>query len=154
MADRTRRTADLVSDKNLYVDISTDRVGVGTTSPTQKLEVDGSLKVNNDVIIKTQNITTETHKLNTFFNLKTVTNNYTLSRDDGIILVNGIVTINLPTTIGFSGDKYIIKNVGVGTVTILPFGSETINGYSNMIMQQKNSSLGVLADGVNGWHIF
>ena len=42
MADRTRRTGDLVSDSNLYVDISTDRIGIGTTNPEYKLHVVGS----------------------------------------------------------------------------------------------------------------
>ena len=40
---KTRRTGDLVSDNNLYVDIANDRVGVGTDSPTTKLEVKGDL---------------------------------------------------------------------------------------------------------------
>jgi hypothetical protein len=42
MANRTRDTANLVSDNNLYVDIGTDRVGIGTTNPTSKLTVVGT----------------------------------------------------------------------------------------------------------------
>jgi hypothetical protein len=45
MADRTRYTANLVSDSNLYVDIDTDRVGIGTTNPTSKLSVTGDVSV-------------------------------------------------------------------------------------------------------------
>ena len=45
MANRTRDTANLTSDTNLYVDTLTDRVGVGTTSPSDKLHVVGGLRV-------------------------------------------------------------------------------------------------------------
>jgi hypothetical protein len=45
MADRTRYTANLVSNSNLYVDIATDRVGIGTTNPTSKLSVTGDVNV-------------------------------------------------------------------------------------------------------------
>jgi len=38
---KTRRTCDLVSDNNIFVDITNDRVGIGTDNPTKKLEVAG-----------------------------------------------------------------------------------------------------------------
>jgi hypothetical protein len=38
---KTRRTGDLVSDDNIFVDVSNDRVGIGTTQPTTKFEVKG-----------------------------------------------------------------------------------------------------------------
>lgn len=154
MLDRTRRTADLVSDNNLYVDIATDRVGIGTTVPTQKLEVNGSVRVNNDLIVTTTNITSETHKVNTTFNTRTVTNNYTVSRDDGTIFANGNLTITMPTCIGYSGDKYFIKNVGISSVRIVGTGTEKIDGYSEMIIEDNNSSLGLLSNGSTGWFIF
>jgi hypothetical protein len=43
MADRTRYTANLVSHSNLYADITTDRVGVGTTNPQFDLDVSGDI---------------------------------------------------------------------------------------------------------------
>ena len=42
---RTRESANLVSDKNIFVDIANDLVGVGTTAPTATLEVSGTLNV-------------------------------------------------------------------------------------------------------------
>ena len=45
MANRTRDTANLVSDNNLYVNITTDRVGIGTTNPTAKLDVRGDVSI-------------------------------------------------------------------------------------------------------------
>ena len=42
--NRSRVTGDLVSQNNIFVDITNDRVGIGSTIPTQKLEVTGTVK--------------------------------------------------------------------------------------------------------------
>ena len=41
MPDKTRFTGNLVSDNNIFSDIVNDRVGIGTTNPTSKLQVVG-----------------------------------------------------------------------------------------------------------------
>lgn len=41
---KTRQSANLVSDDNIFVDISNDRVGIGSTVPTTKLDVNGTVK--------------------------------------------------------------------------------------------------------------
>jgi hypothetical protein len=38
---KTRRSADLVSDNNIFVDKTNDLVGIGTDIPTAKLDVVG-----------------------------------------------------------------------------------------------------------------
>jgi hypothetical protein len=38
---KTRNSANLVSDNNIFVDIENDRVGIGSTLPTTKLDVNG-----------------------------------------------------------------------------------------------------------------
>ena len=42
---RTRESANLVSDNNIFVDIANDLVGIGVTSPTAELDVSGNAKV-------------------------------------------------------------------------------------------------------------
>jgi len=42
---KTRETANLVSTNNLFVDITNERVGVGTNLPTSTLEVNGNANV-------------------------------------------------------------------------------------------------------------
>ena len=55
---RTRQTADLVSEQNLIVDITNDRVGVGTDGPASRLDVYGAISVNGiEVIDSSRNIT-------------------------------------------------------------------------------------------------
>jgi hypothetical protein len=41
--NRSRQSANLVSDNNIFVDIDNDRVGIGTTNPTTKLDVSGEI---------------------------------------------------------------------------------------------------------------
>jgi len=41
MGNKTRDTGNLVSESNIFVDISADRVGIGSTQPTAKLDVAG-----------------------------------------------------------------------------------------------------------------
>ena len=50
---RTRESANLVSDKNIFVDIANDFVGIGTTAPTVALEVAGNAKVSGIVTATT-----------------------------------------------------------------------------------------------------
>ena len=54
MGNKSRYTANLVSDNNLFVDITNDRVGVGSTHPTAKLDVDGTLNVSGIATIGTR----------------------------------------------------------------------------------------------------
>ena len=43
--NRSRVTGDLASHGNIFVDIANDRVGIGTTQPTHKVDLDGSFKL-------------------------------------------------------------------------------------------------------------
>ena len=44
-----RRTADLVTQNNIFVDISNDRVGIGTDQPTVKLDVVGNAAISGNL---------------------------------------------------------------------------------------------------------
>jgi len=58
MADRTRRTGDLVSYNNIFVDIVNDRIGIGIENPTAKLTVDGDINLTSGIITATSGIVT------------------------------------------------------------------------------------------------
>ena len=52
---RAREQANLSSDSNIFVDIANDRTGIGITTPSQKLEIDGNIKLgdNQEILIGT-----------------------------------------------------------------------------------------------------
>ena len=50
---RTRESANLVSENNIFVDITNDLVGIGTTVPTVELDVVGNAKVSGIVTATT-----------------------------------------------------------------------------------------------------
>ena len=54
--------------------------------------------------------------------------NYTLTDNDDYINVTSSCTITLPTAVGRSGKRYVIKCVGSVTATIATTSSETIDG--------------------------
>lgn len=41
---KTRDSANLVSDTNIFSDISSDSVGIGISTPTAKLDVNGTVR--------------------------------------------------------------------------------------------------------------
>jgi len=47
----------VVDTDTLFVDVSTDRVGIGTSTPANTLDINGSLKINGEVVEKTVNTT-------------------------------------------------------------------------------------------------
>jgi microcompartment protein CcmK/EutM len=47
----------VVDTDTLFVDASTDRVGIGTSTPANTLDIDGSLKINGEVVEKAVNTT-------------------------------------------------------------------------------------------------
>jgi len=53
MADKSRQTANLVSDTNVYSDPTVDKVGIGTTNATSKLTVSGDVSVSGVVTATT-----------------------------------------------------------------------------------------------------
>jgi seryl-tRNA synthetase len=121
-------------------------VGIGTTLPTSKLSVVGDVNVTG-VVTATS-----------FFgkvreNVVSVNTNYSVQLSDSVILSTQTNIITMPSAVGLLGDKYYIKNVGVGTVTIKPSGSELIDDYSEMILSEKNSSLILISDN-SKWTIF
>lgn len=58
MANRTRRHANFATGNNIYVDTSTSRVGVGTTTPQYVLDSSGDINSSTDIKINGTSVTT------------------------------------------------------------------------------------------------
>jgi hypothetical protein len=111
--NRSRQSANLVSDNNIFVDIDNDRVGIGTTNPTTKLDVNGSIKDNQgNVRAVPQN---------------SKTSSYTLVVEDTgkhISITTGGVTV--PASVFSVGDAISIFNNSTSNQTITQGSSVTL----------------------------
>jgi hypothetical protein len=56
-----------------------------------------------------------------------------------IDVTGGTFTVSLPTAVGVQGRLIVVKNNGGGAVTVDPFGGETIDGKSFIILGETNS---------------
>lgn len=90
---------------------------------------------------------------------RSITASSNLSFADHIVFANstsGVVTISLPTAKGIKGQQYIIKriNSGANFVTIVPDGSETIDGGVSYSLAAQYHSIAVVSDGSNWMILF
>ncbi len=120
------------TDANLlFTDASADSVGIKTSTPNSRLQVNGSLSLP----------------------ITTKSGNYTATIDDYCILVSATATITLPTAVGISGRMYTIKNIASGiTVTVDANSTETIDGALTQVITAQWTSITIISDNAN-WYI-
>jgi hypothetical protein len=113
----------------------------------------GTLGTNNQVL--TSNGTGLSWTSKSIMNYRTVTSNTTVLSTDNLIVANGTLTINLPAASTVAGQQFYIKNINNsnGIITVLPNGSELIDGYANATIRYYNTMFGVISIGT-GWVIF
>jgi len=119
MADKTRRTGDLVSDNNIFVDIVNDRVGIGTTVATAQLTVAGDINLTAGIITATSGIVTYYGDGSNLTGVAAETSDSFLF-NTGItssvsLVATGIGTtaLTLPST---SGKQYIVHSIHASNV--------------------------------------
>lgn len=123
------------TDANLvYVDASTDRVGIGTATPTAKLQVNGSFALNAPV---------------------TVTTNYTVADTASFIISNRAATntLTLPAAATSTGRVLFISTIG-GNFTVVSASSNVVpragGAASTSILPATDGSWAMLVcDGTN-----
>ena len=156
-------------------------VGIGTTSPTATLDVDGSAIFNESGAAKDFRIESDdsTHmfyldgtnneigigtstpasglEVNTSMGLKvtTITSATTLDQTHNVVLCNtGAYTVTLPAAASNTGKVYYIKNIDSDgdNINIDGNGSETINGATTYVLHSYNDGIRIVSDGT-GWHV-
>jgi hypothetical protein len=86
-------------------------------------------------------------------NTKLVSTNYSVLSTDDFIIANGTINIQLGA-VSVGTKKYNIQNGANGQVTVLPNGTDTINGKANVVLLYKNSLIGVMPSNSSNWLIF
>ena len=74
---------------------------------------------------------------------------YTITTSDFLInCTSGTSTLTLPTAVGNEGRQYVLKNSGVGVITVATDGSETIDDQLTQTIDSLDS-MNVFSDGTN-----
>lgn len=82
------------------------------------------------------------------FTNKTAT--YTIDDQDCIInCTSNTFTVTLPTSVGLTGQFFVIKNSGNGIITIEADAAETIDGELFKVLAVQYESITVVSDGAN-----
>ncbi len=78
---------------------------------------------------------------------KIVSSNYTVTADDFFIVCTAALTISFPDAATIAGKTWEIFNDSSGTITLDPFGSQTINGAATYPLSMLNESAAVRSIG-------
>lgn len=82
-----------------------------------------------------------------------ITSSYQVLTTDNIILAAGTFNITMVNPANVTpGIPIYIKNIGPGVITILPYASETFDGYTGLTISVKNNSITLVTDGSN-WYL-
>lgn len=76
-----------------------------------------------------------------------VTANYTIPAGVYSVLASNTINVTLPSS-PVVGVRYTVKNIGTGTVTVIP-QSGTLDGAANFALTVQYSSIDVVFDGTN-----
>jgi hypothetical protein len=123
------------------------KVGIGTNSPSEKLEVDGNIKADGASFDTVQ---IRNKKLSSY---NYINSNFTFG-DTYINIANSSnnITGTLPSEIT-SGINYYVKNLNTGVLLITGTNQRTIDGFStiNLYKNESLQLLGVNNIGYTGW---
>lgn len=113
----------------------------------------------NNEIVKFDQYKSQIHNklfINGGLNLKTITitENYTITENESMIVFNGTQSINiyLPSAFSNPGRIIIIENVTLFIISILLFGVDTFEGQTeSIILDSKFSSIMLISNGISNW---
>lgn len=77
----------------------------------------------------------------------------TLTTTATLVIINSAVpiTVTLPSAVGMDSQKIDIKTINVGLVTVVPYGTQTIDNVSSKQMNTIYSSYTLMSNNINWW---
>ena len=127
-----RRTADLVSQNNIFVDIANDRIGIGTDSPQYKLDIVGDAAVSGNLTVA---------GVLTYEDVTNIDSVGLITARSGMV-VSGISTFGDTLKVYSSGNDSYIDNIGTGSLYIRDTNGTGIN---QIIIQARGGENSIVA---------
>jgi hypothetical protein len=85
-----------------------------------------------------------------FSNYVSATATYTITATDYTVnCTTNSFTVTLPTAVGIAGKIYVIKNSGIGTITVDGNGTQTIDGSLTAVLSIQYESITIQSTGTN-----
>ena len=133
MADKSRQTANIVSDFNVYVDAVNDRVGIGSSSPSVKLDVVGNAKF-------TGVVTASSFSGAATYSTTSGISTYATTSGVSTSVIGGISSVTLLQVIG---GAYISTNTGIGTTNPLGLIQVGASSTQSFVVTQVGTAVSV-----------
>lgn len=155
LAEGTSNTGVVVDYIGMGVDsvghLATNFTGISVKGTNGKNFINGKLSLGDPVqVTPTSNL--EVHGSMSLA-YRAITALRTLDATDYYIdCTSGTYNVTLPTAVGITGRAYVIKNSGVGTITIDTTSSQTIDGAATQTLSTQYASFTIFSDGAN-WKI-
>jgi hypothetical protein len=92
------------------------------------------------------------HEDGYIFNTTSVAAAYSANVSDSVIIANGTFTVTLPAANKCKNKRFVVKNSGVGTITIVG-STGNIDGAANIVLSVTMESVDLVSDGTNWWVI-
>jgi len=85
-----------------------------------------------------------------YLSYRAITALRTLDATDNVVdCTANTFTVTLPTAVGITGRRYIIKNSGTGVITVAAGGAETIDGEPTYVLAVQYGVVTVLSNGTD-----
>jgi len=170
MGNKTRNTGNLVSDTNIFVDISNDRVGIGSTLPTAKLDVAGIVSATSFYgdgtnLTGLTNVAAATYGNGTAVPQITVDANGRISSISNVLISGGggggssVIIQDSQSVVGTAGTidfgtGLTVSPVVAGIVTVTGITtanvkSDTVTVYDTVYLQSPNGNINASASSGN-----